>query len=148
MGIVADEWLRADREYAALRPAFASIPFGAAMAVAAPPGAVRAGGVPLLHYPTLAVIDRDAFVPTLFADPYQQPVHFTPVAKKLAWEAENADLWTAFARGSPIALPGYDALAIVDPPDSLDTAHLPGSILFAAPRLVVIQLSQTARDPR
>jgi hypothetical protein len=141
MTIVGAVWLKADRDYTALMPAFDQIGPGAAVAVAAPSGDVQAGGVPLLHFPTIAVIKRDAFVPTLFADRLQQPVTFSPAAETLSAEAPPAPLWRKLADGANLSLPGYDDLMIIDPPRPLDPAKLPGTIVFDAPRLVVVRLS-------
>jgi hypothetical protein len=141
LGVVETVWVRADRDYATLFPAFATIPFGGTLAVAAPAEAVRAGGVPLLHFPTLATIGRDAFVATLFADPSQQPLAFTELGATLQSEINPAALWRELAQGSPPALAGYDRLMIVDPRRPLDPSELPGRILFDAPRLVVVDLS-------
>jgi hypothetical protein len=147
MGIVGDAWLRADRDYAALMPAFAHIPDGAAIAVAAPPSDTQAGGVPLLHFPTLAVISRNGFVPTLFADPLQQPVHFSGAGLRLKAAAGDPEiLWQKIMRGSPPPLPGYDVLMIIDPLRPLDRLQLPGPILFEAPRLVLIRLPSSAPE--
>jgi hypothetical protein len=142
MAVVETVWLRADREYDALRPAFANIAPSATVAVAAPAEAVQAGGVPLLHFPTLAALDRNAFVDTIFADPRQQPLRLTDTAARLASGHVAGDLWQAAADNSLPPLPGYDDLVIVDPPPGLDTAKLPGPVLFSAPRMMLIQLSQ------
>jgi hypothetical protein len=140
MGVVETVWLKADRQYDALRPALESLNDGMTVAVASPARSVQAGGVPLLHYPTLAVLRRNAFVPTLFADPLQQPVVLTETASALAKADQPAALWTTLAEGRPLSLTGYDALMIVDPPSSLDRSSLPGEILFNAPRLMVVRL--------
>jgi hypothetical protein len=144
LSVVGTVWMRADRNYETLLPAFNLIPEGGALAVAAPSKDVQAGGEPLLHFPLLAVIRRDAFVPSLFADPLQQPVSLTPSAAKLAAEAIPAKLWDAIDKGITPQLPGYDDLMIIDPPSSLDPARLPGQILFAAPRLILIHLTPSA----
>ena len=118
------------------------VPEGGRLAVAAPSEAVRAGGMPLLHFPTLAVLRRDAFVPTLFADPAQQPIRFTDQAARLADEAPAARLWQDASAGKLPPLAGYDDLVIIDPPAALDTASLPGPVLFRAARLVMIGLHE------
>jgi hypothetical protein len=144
LAVIGTVWVRADWDYEALLPAFELIPEGGALAVAAPARDVQAGGKPLLHFPLLAVLRRDAFVPSLFADPLQQPVSLTQSATKLAAEAIPAKLWEAIDKGIKPQLPGYDDLMIIDPPPSLDPARLPGQILFAAPRLILIHLTQSA----
>ena len=138
MAVIETVWLRADRDYAALRPAFSQIAQGAAVAVAA--RTVQAGGVPLFHFPALAVLDRDAFVDTIFADPRQQPLELTDAAAGLATGHLPGDLWQAVADNRLPPLPGYDDLVIVDPPNSLDIGKLPGTVLFSAPRMLLIHL--------
>jgi hypothetical protein len=140
LAIVECVWLAADRSYAALMPAFDLVPRGGRLAVAAPAEATRAGGVPLLHFPTLAVLRRDAFVPTLFADPAQQPIRLTAPAASLARGDEPARLWQRLAEGQATALPGFDALMIVDPPATLDDGVLPGPIVFRAKRLALVRV--------
>jgi hypothetical protein len=147
LGVVGVVWVDADRQYAALMPVFALIPQGGALAVATPADAVQAGGVPLLHFPTLAAVKRDAFVPTLFADPAQQPVRLTPEGIKLA-AAAPVLLWQAAAGAGFPSLTGYNALMIIDPPVPLDRTHVPGKIVFDAPRLMLIDLSRPPEEPR
>jgi hypothetical protein len=142
MGVIEAVWLKADRQYDAVRPAFARIAPGATVAVAAPSGGVQAGGVPLFHFPTLAALDRDSFVDTIFADPRQQPLQFTPLAAGLADHPRPETLWPALAKGSLPALPGFTDLIVVDPPQGLDTAKLPGTVEFTAPRFLLIRLTE------
>ena len=40
-------------------------------------------------------------------------------------------------------LPGYDYLVIVDPPQTLDIAKLPGTVEFTAPRFLLIHLTES-----
>lgn len=148
MAVIGHVWLRADRQYEALLPAFDRIPNGATLAVAAPAAAVQAGGAPLLHFPTLAVIKRDAFVPTLFADKLQQPVHFTDAALKLASEAQPEMLWKSAAAGTLPRLSGYDYLMILDPPHPFERNTAPGAILFVSPRLILIRLTAPQADSK
>jgi hypothetical protein len=140
MGVVETVWLRADRQYDELRPALSLIARGATVAVAAPPGGVQAGGVPLLHFPTLAALDRDAFVDTIFADPRQQPLQLTALAAGLANHPPPDTLWPALTQGRMPALPGFTDLIVIDPPPGLDAAKLPGTVEFTAPRFLLIHL--------
>lgn len=84
--VVADHWQRADTEILPeYRELIASLPVGA-----------RVGTYfylsdnkwfvdpPHQHYVTLAIVEKSAFVPSLFAHPGQQPVHYTPSAQKTA----------------------------------------------------------------
>ncbi|HEX4504756.1 MAG TPA: hypothetical protein VH722_03420 [Alphaproteobacteria bacterium] len=141
MGVIEAVWLKADRQYEALRPALDHIAAGATVAVAAPPGGVQAGGVPLFHFPTLAVLDRDAFVDTIFADPRQQSLLFTPLGAGLANQPRPETLWPALAKGTLPPLPGFTDLIVIDPPPGLDAAGLPGTVEFTAPRLLLIHLT-------
>jgi hypothetical protein len=140
LAVVGAVWVRADADYSALAPAIELVPEGGALAVAAPAEAIQAGGVPLLHFPVLAAARRDAFVATIFADPAQQPLRLTSEGARLAAEAPSDSLWRGVKDGSLPPLPGYDELAIVDPPRPIDSARLPGTIIFDSPRLILIRL--------
>lgn len=81
---VASEWMRADREFAEFRSASAVIPEGASLFPAQAGYGMSKDGMARYefaywHLPTLAVVDRAAFVPTLFTDPTKQPVGATPM---------------------------------------------------------------------
>jgi hypothetical protein len=145
MAVVTGFWLKADRQYAALLPVFDLIAPGAAIAIAAPDSA-HAGGVPLLHFPMIAVTERDAFAPTLFADRFQQPVQFTEASHRLAAEAPSGPLWRSISLGASPNLAGYDDLMIIDPPPGLDRSKLPGPVLFAAPRLLLARIDRPGPD--
>jgi hypothetical protein len=144
MAVIETVWLRADRTYDALQPMFDGIAPGAKIAVASPASTVQAGGVPLYHFPTLAIIRRNAFVDTIFADPLQQPVQLTDAVYSLWADKLTGDLWQAAANGALPPLAGYDDLVIVDPPPDLDTGKFAGTVLFAAPRMIVIRLSHSS----
>jgi hypothetical protein len=140
LAVVCVVWLKADKLYADLIPAFDLVPKGGALAVAAPVGSTQAGGVPLLHLPVLAAARRDAFVPTTFADPAQQPIRLTHIGEELAREASTDRLWRGIRNRDLPALPGYDVLAVIDPPQPMDKESLPGPVLFDSARLVLIRL--------
>ena len=142
MGVIEAVWLKADRQYAALRPALSHIAHGATVAVAAPSGGVQAGGVPLFHFPALAALDRDAFVDTIFADPRQQPLQFSLLADELAGHPRPETLWPALAKGSLPPLTGFTDLIVIDPPPGLDVTGLPGTVEFTAPRFLLIHLTE------
>ena len=72
---------------------------GGRLAVAYPSGAIHSDPVPKTHLPTLSVIRRQAFVPTLFAYRGQQPIAFTPVAQRLADRAQPDLLWRMLMGG-------------------------------------------------
>ncbi len=146
MAVIDTQWAKADLEYDSLRPALALIEPGASVAVASPASSVQAGGVPLLHFPTLSIITRNSFVPTLFADPLQQPVVLNGGFARRVAEAEPGVLWAKVVSGSFAGLADYDDLVILDPPMSLDAAKLPGTVLFAAPRLILLRLAKPKMD--
>jgi hypothetical protein len=80
---VATDWRAVDRDFAEYRAALSIIEPGSALLP------VQKKNVPLAegetrfdstywHMPVIAVIDRAAFLPTLFTDPAKQPVHAAP----------------------------------------------------------------------
>jgi hypothetical protein len=88
-------WTEADRVYVADRAALDALPAGARLAVGFSEAAVNSVAVPEVHLPTLAIADRDAFVPTLFAYPSQQPVSLRPPFDRLAELAAPEAVWGA-----------------------------------------------------
>jgi hypothetical protein len=98
IAIIERAWRAGDRFYATLAPAFEALPPGARIAVAyhyrtlhEPPSTV-----PIAHFALNAVRLKDAFVPTLFASPSQQPVHFMRDYEALALQAYPIQLWLEF----------------------------------------------------
>ena len=80
---ISGEWRRVDRDFAEFRTALSVIEPGGALLP------VQKQNVPLAegetrfdhaywHMPVMAVVDRSAFVPTLFTDPAKQPVRTAP----------------------------------------------------------------------
>ncbi|HEX4172550.1 MAG TPA: hypothetical protein VHY82_08735, partial [Acetobacteraceae bacterium] len=67
----------------------------------------------------LAIIRRDAFVPTLHAFPTQQPIRLTPAARELADRLKPRDLWLyLIGRGHEVdeaALACYEFVLFVAP---------------------------------
>lgn len=76
MVLLTDQWRETDRRYAEFRQAAREIPEGSAILPTwtASEGWVDNASLPYWHLATLAVIDRSAFVPTLFTNPVKQPV--------------------------------------------------------------------------
>jgi hypothetical protein len=144
--VIITIWGKADSEYDSLRPALALIEPGASVAVASPASSVQAGGIPLLHFPTLSIVTRNSFVPTLFADPLQQPVVLSGGFARRVAEAEPGALWAKIVSGRFTGLADYDDVVILDPPMSLDAAKLPGTVLFEAPRLILLRLAKPKMD--
>ena len=117
IGIVAATWIGDDRLYAPVVAALAALPPGSRLALASPSGSVHVSGngPPMVHLPALAVIATDAFVPTLFAFPGQQPLALREPYAALARAASPEDFWALVAGGAAdararaaAALPGYD----------------------------------------
>jgi hypothetical protein len=121
MVVIEAVWRAADRVYTAALEGIDRLPHGAALALAHPPGAVNMVPIPLLHVVTLAIARRDAFVPTLFATPGQQPVALRPPYAALATAASPSLLWSGLTGGDAAArdaaftaLAGYDYVALTD----------------------------------
>lgn len=120
MGLVTAQWERAQPGYARELAILDQVPVGGRLAVAFPAGAIASDPAPRTHLPTMAIIEREAFVPTLFAFRGQQPVALTPEAQRLADEAEPSALWRALtAEGGPSPaargmLRDFDALVMLD----------------------------------
>jgi hypothetical protein len=71
----------------------------------------------MVHFPCWAIIDRDAFVPTLFAYPTQQPVGFRPGYTE---QPSVSALWSALvaadpAQPLPSSLDAYDYVVLAAP---------------------------------
>jgi hypothetical protein len=114
-------WHRADRVYSADLAGIDMLPRGARLAVAHPASAVNFAPIPEVHFAALAIVRREAFVPTLFALPAQQPVMLRPPYAALAEAAQPERLWAAFVgndsseSASPVAaLQHYDHIAFTD----------------------------------
>jgi hypothetical protein len=144
LSLLGAAWLESDRLYSQLLPAFDAIPAGSRVAVANSSDASIFPPPSLLHFPTLAVLRRDAFVPTLFAFPAQQPIALRPHYATLARQLPPARLWAALVeRSAPLdsaeraALAEYDFVIFlgrqpfaVQPSNEL-------SLIFAMPRFVL-----------
>jgi hypothetical protein len=151
LAVVAAVWRADDRLYAGLLPALDALPRGSRVAVAYPPEALNSETAPLAHFPTLAVVRRDAFVPTLFAYPTQQPVALRPDYRALADRLTPERLWAGLAAAAPPlddgereALDGYDYVAFVGR-HAFALAPQPGlAPVFAAPRFALLRVAPAA----
>lgn len=118
MTVIYTVWVTDDRDYAPLLAALDKVPEGASLAVAFPPSAIHADRLPVLHLPTLAIVRRDAFVPTLFAYPTQQPVSIQSRVRHVAEKTSPSILWSVFvteSRGkADAALERFDYLVFVN----------------------------------
>jgi hypothetical protein len=130
MAVIEAVWLKASGVYAADIAVLDNLPEGAKLAVAYPPGDVNASAVPELHVATLAIARREAFVPTLFAYPTQQPIALRPPYDAVAGETSPNWIWDGFVGGndqeraaSALVLKDYDFIVFTDrqpftvPPD-------------------------------
>jgi hypothetical protein len=121
MAVIEAVWLRADRVYAADIAVIDSLPEGAKLAVAFPSRDIHAGDIPQFHVPTLAVAQREAFVPTLFAYATQQPIALRPPFDALAEATSPNWIWAGFVGGDEAArravapvLKDYDFVVFAD----------------------------------
>ncbi len=121
IAIVTVSWTGYDRLYAPIVAALAALPPGSRLAVASPPASVHvsADEAPMTHFAGLAVSEADAFVPTLFVFPGQQPLRFRERYAALARSASPEDFWTLIVDGAPdpgrriaTALAGYDFVLV------------------------------------
>jgi hypothetical protein len=152
LGVVAHGWQASDRVYAGLMPALDAIPVGGRVALAYPPEALNSEATPLAHFPLLAVVRRDAFVPTLFAFPTQQPVLLRAPFRALADRLPPERLWAAFVGGdAPLDAGERAALAAYD--DIVFVGRAPFALkapsglvpLFAAPRFALLRVGHAGR---
>jgi hypothetical protein len=150
IGIVAATWIGDDRLYAPVVAALAALPPGSRLALASPSGSVHVSGngPPMVHLPALAVIAADAFVPTLFAFPGQQPLALREPYAALARAASPEDFWALVAGGAAdararaaAALPGYDfVIATAETPKNAgDDAGLALRTRFANAALFAVR---------
>jgi hypothetical protein len=94
--VIEHVWRQADKIYSADLIGIDALPRGAKLAVTVPPGVIHSVPIPEVHLAALAIAKREAFVPTLFADPGQQPVALNPPYAELADAAPPQRFWTAF----------------------------------------------------
>ena len=148
LGTVGASWAASDREYRALLAGLDAIPEASRVAIAFPADALNVSATPLAHFAVLAAARRDAFVPTLFARPTQQPVVLRPPYRTLAAETSPDRLWTALAMGAtpldPAAratLARYDVIAFAGlrPFTLADATGL--EPLFRAPRFQLYRIA-------
>lgn len=121
LAVIEQVWLTADSIYSADLAGIDALPRGAKVAVAMPAGLTHVTAIPEVHLPSLAVARREAFVPTLFADPGQQPIIINPPYAALAEAAAPPRLWAAVVDGDSAArmrllpaLEQYDFIVFVD----------------------------------
>ena len=150
IGVIATTWIGYDRIYAPIVAALAALPPGARLAVASPPASVHVSrnDPPMTHLASLAVVTADAFVPTLFAFPGQQPLALREPYAALARSASPEDFWAFLVDGAPdpdrrvaASLAGYDFVLVIAgvPVESSVDVRLVPRASFANARLYAIR---------
>ena len=99
LGVIEHVWRQADAVYSADLIGLDALPRGVKLAVAIPPDAIQLVSVPEVHLPVLAISRREAFVPTLFAYPGQQPIALQTAYVALADAASPQLFWTGLTGG-------------------------------------------------
>jgi hypothetical protein len=90
---------QADEVYSADLIGIDALPRGVKLAVAIPPDGIHLVSVPEVHLSALAISRREAFVPTLFAYPGQQPIALQPSYAALADAAPPQLFWAGLTGG-------------------------------------------------
>jgi hypothetical protein len=149
--MVCGVWLQCDRLYAQLLPGLDLIPPGSRVAVANPIDTVKFPVPPLHHFPALAVIRRDVFMPILFAHPAQQPLAFRQPYAALAGRLHPIRLFAALVEQTkPLDAEEQRALSEFDYVifEARQPFTLPVSVklapLFTSPQLVVARFRSSA----
>jgi hypothetical protein len=97
--VIEHVWRQADEIYSADLIGIDALPRGIKLAVAIPPNAINLISVPEVHLPALAISRREAFVPTLFAYPGQQPIALQPSYAALIHAAAPQLFWAGLTGG-------------------------------------------------
>ena len=121
LGVIERVWREADRIYSVDLGGINALPRGSKLAIAQPPNLFHVVPVPEVHLPVLAIPRREAFVPSLFAIPGQQPVALKPAFARIAEAAQPQHLWAILSRGQaadreplPMVLEQFDFVAFTD----------------------------------
>jgi hypothetical protein len=97
--VIEHVWRQAGEVYSADLIGIDALPRGVKLAVAIPADAIHLVRVPEVHLPALAISRREAFVPTLFAYPGQQPIALRTSYAALADAAPPQAFWVALTGG-------------------------------------------------
>ncbi len=112
LAVIAAVWQAGGKLYERLIPGLDVVPRGGCLASSFDPRGIEVQKIPLTHFATLAVARRDAFVTTIFAYPFQQPIALTRRARRLAALLGFGTLWQAFVDGTrPLPPAAATALA-------------------------------------
>ena len=97
--VIERVWRQANEIYSVDLIGIDALPRGIKLAVAIPPDGIHLVSVPEVHLPALAISRREAFVPTLFAYPGQQPIVLQPSYAALADAVPPQLFWTGLTGG-------------------------------------------------
>jgi hypothetical protein len=121
LGVIERVWREADRVYSADLVGINELPQGAKLAIAHPAGLFHVSAIPEVHLAALAVSRRQAFVPSLFAIPGQQPIALKPGFAELAAATQPQRLWQVLIDSHeagdpslPAPLEHYDFVVLTD----------------------------------
>ena len=107
IAVVAVDWHQGDARYDAIIHVLAPMEPGKRLLgyVAAEDATMDfARRPPIEHAPELAVLEKHAFVPTIFAEPQKQPMEFQPKVARLAFANDIVPLYShAFAAHGPLS---------------------------------------------
>ncbi len=154
LAVIAAVWFQGGKLYARLIPVLDALPRGSCVAVAFGKDSIQVAKAPLTHFTTLAVARRDAFVPTIFHYPLQQPLALQPEAERLADLLSPDLLWYQFAADSTPLTPAAKAalkecgrVAFADPHPFVlkNTAGLTPE--FVSPRYQLYRVTPDAAAP-
>ena len=154
LAVIAVVWFQAGRLYAQLLPGLDALPRGSCVAVAFGKDSIQVAKAPLTHFTTLAVMRRDALVPTIFHYPLQQPITLKPDADRLADLLSPDLLWYQFVANSTPLTPeakaalqqcGHVAFADPHPFTLKNTAGLTPE--FVTPRFQLYRVTAGAAAP-
>jgi hypothetical protein len=125
--VVYENWVELDRDLSSIRGLMRMIPRGATLY---PLEIAEKTSSSLIthrtHFPAMSIIDRDAFVPILFAHHTQQPVRFSDAAKsimrddaksKVVESTGSARDWKAISHYNYVLIMNVNKL-IKDPPET------------------------------
>jgi hypothetical protein len=154
LAVIAVVWFEGGRLYAQLIPGLDAVPRGSCVAVAFGKDSIQVAKAPLTHFTTLAVMRRDALVPTIFHYPLQQPITLQQDADRLADLLSPDLLWYQYVDNSAALRPeaksalqrcGYIAFADPRPFALKNTAGL--TPLFVTPRYQLYRVTTGASAP-
>ena len=154
LAVIIAVWFGAGKLYAQLIPGLDALPRGSCVAVAFGKDSIQVAKAPLTHFTTLAVIRRDALVPTIFHYPLQQPITLQQDADRLADLLSPDLLWYQYVDNSAALAPeaksalqhcGYVAFANPRPFTMNYTAGL--TPLFVTPRYQLYRVATGAAPP-